>query len=750
MQIKSLHIVSFGGLRNRDIDLDEGVNVIEGANEAGKTSAAMFIKFIFYGLSSKGLKAEGASERARFINRETSQAAGYIMAEASDGTLYRLERVLIASDGTTPRERIRIINQKTGETVTGQNPGEYFFGVPEDVFVGTAFVSQNRPVKPDVSGEGVSKGSVENLLTSADENVDIKRAVKKLDAVRRELCHKKGAGGEISELCEKRSSLAAERDRTAGRAAEILSVSSSVNDIKTRISELRESQDRQARIFSALDKIELKHRFESLDAAAEQIADLTNSVRMIDESPVGGSFEDELLAAERDVRAYAEEDAAYREKLPQYPEEDDDIVIPDGDAAVSEVRRNEKTARALFGVSIALLICGIAALAAAVVMYLIGADRFLLPAGIAVILALTGIAFLIVRGRYTEKLRTLLGEWGAESTDEIDDAVADTIESMRRTQALINEKRELTESLGKARAKGECAKEKIAALASKVHLSAGADLGETIKALRQIAASAREERSTLLKKTDVLRGRLEVLAEQLDGTDRAAAIYDADAALATEDGQTAASLTPDGVKSLEKEKEFTDTALKAAVKRKESLDERLAELGKLSRTPDEIETMISSLDERIEELSLRRDACELAQEAIRRAGESMRSGVIPRISGNASRIIADCTEKYTRLTVDSAFACGLGDGDDVKTSEFFSRGTGDLAYIALRIALAEEVFRAERPTLIFDESFAHVDSGRLKNVLRMLSTGDGQHLVFTCRSEEAEAARALDCSVIKL
>ena len=160
--------------------------------------------------------------------------------------------------------------------------------------------------------------------------------------------------------------------------------------------------------------------------------------------------------------------------------------------------------------------------------------------------------------------------------------------------------------------------------------------------------------------------------------------------------------------------------------------------------------MINSLDERIEELSLRRDACELAQDALLHAGEAMRSGVIPRISEKASRIISDCTGKYSRLTVDSAFSCGLGEGDDVKTSEFFSRGTGDLAYIALRIALAEEVFRAEAPTLIFDESFAHVDSGRIKNVLRMLSSGDGQQIVFTCRSEEAEAARALECSVITL
>ena len=750
MQLKSLHIVSFGGLRNRDIELCEGVNVIEGMNEAGKTSAAMFIKFIFYGLSSKATKNEGASERTRFINRETSQASGYIMAEASDGTLYRLERAIIVSDGAAPREKIRIINQTTGETISGQNPGEYFFGVPENVFVGTAFVSQNRPVKPDIAGEGMSKGSVENLLTSADENVDIKRAVKKLDNVRRELCHKKGAGGEISELKEKRASLTAEKNSIAGKAAEILSVTASVTDIKSRIAELEETQDQHTKIFDSLEKIETKRKFDALDGTGRSIADINNSVMLIDKSPVGGTFESDLLTAERDVRAHDEAEAAAQEKLADYPEDNGDIDIPDGNAAVAQLRKSEKSAHMLFIAGLVLLLGGIAAVVTAVVFYLFELGKFMVPLGIAGMLALTGIAMFIFRAGSIRTIDDLLDEWGSDSTVDFESAVAEKIDSLEETQALIEEKRALVDSLEKSAERRAFAEEKLEDLAKSVNLGAAADIYALIKALHGVADSAKAERNALLEKSAKLKGRLEVLSEQLEGVDRAAAVADADAALATEYGRVAARLTPEDVKTLTKEKEFTDTALKSAIRRKESLDERLAELGKLNRTPDEIETMINTLDERIEELSLRRDACELAQDALLHAGEAMRSGVIPRISENASRIISDCTEKYSRLTVDNAFSCGLGEGDDLKTSEFFSRGTGDLAYIALRIALADEVFRAEMPTLIFDESFAHVDSGRIRNMLRLLSAGEGQHLVFTCRTEEAEAARALNCGVIKL
>ena len=182
-----------------------------------------------------------------------------------------------------------------------------------------------------------------------------------------------------------------------------------------------------------------------------------------------------------------------------------------------------------------------------------------------------------------------------------------------------------------------------------------------------------------------------------------------------------------------------------------NLEEKLTEAGKLAHNPDQLATLISAADKRIEELTLRHDAIELAKSAILGAGESMRSGVIPKISEAASRIISGATEKYNKLTIDSAFSCGLSNESDTVTSEYLSHGTGDLAYIALRIALADEVFRGEKPTIIFDESFAHIDSSRIRNVMRILSVASSnQYIVFTCRADETNAAKTLGCNTIKL
>ena len=53
LTIRKLNLIDFSGARNRTLELSDGFNVIEGANESGKSTVAAFIKFIFYGFADK-------------------------------------------------------------------------------------------------------------------------------------------------------------------------------------------------------------------------------------------------------------------------------------------------------------------------------------------------------------------------------------------------------------------------------------------------------------------------------------------------------------------------------------------------------------------------------------------------------------------------------------------------------------------------------------------------------------------------
>jgi DNA repair exonuclease SbcCD ATPase subunit len=67
MIIQKIHINSFGPAIERDYNLESGINVVEGKNESGKTTIAMFIKFVLYGLGGRATEG-GLSERKKYVN----------------------------------------------------------------------------------------------------------------------------------------------------------------------------------------------------------------------------------------------------------------------------------------------------------------------------------------------------------------------------------------------------------------------------------------------------------------------------------------------------------------------------------------------------------------------------------------------------------------------------------------------------------------------------------------------------------
>lgn len=761
MKLTLLHIISFGGLNNYDIRLDDGVNVLYGPNESGKSSAAMFIKFVFYGLSSKAPRGE-SSERDRYINRLTGQAAGYLLLETADGTEYRVERAILTSDDAPARERVRIINRVTGETITGQNPGEYFFGVTEDVFLNTCFVGPtagNSP-RPQVQ-------ALENLLTSADENVDIRKAVRTLDNIRREICHKTGNGGELNELRAKRAALAEEMQNTAGTSAEILRVSTSLDDIRKRIRELEENQQTYTGIFTALDKILLRRRIEAAAQLEQNIAALRSTVAELDASALGTEFAEALDKAERDIRRYTDACAAYslasagNSAFPDtdeidFPEEADPIPVSADLQPLETAHRLEKNAHTQFTCTLVFFLAGLFGFAASLLMYWFNTDTYIVPLVMTLAFVTSGVVFIILHTRSANELTRLLNDWNTASIEELEQFFHDP-EAEETDSVATDVSDEVTDTLAETddpafrqlKEAFEAAAVKVSELCRTAGIDESDDLTETLTALRTAADDIRRDREAMTAKLSNLTGKLELLNEQLAGVDRLQAEYEYKEVLKTPHGQTAEKLAADEVKALMKERDFTAAALRSAEQRRSDLETQLANLGTPAYTPDEAATALDELDRRIEELSLRHDACELAKTALLQASESMRSDVMPKITQNASILLSGATSgTHENLTLDGDWSAGCSTDTDNLTAEHLSQGTSDLAYLALRIALAEEIFRKEAPFLLFDESFSHIDVSRIRGIVSLLL--DGQHLILTCRREEAEAAELAGASVLPM
>ncbi len=746
MKLTLLHIISFGGLTNREIRLDDGVNILYGPNESGKTSVAMFVKFIFYGLSSKSPKSGEPSERARFIHRLTGQAAGYLLLETDEGVEYRIERAILTSDNSPSRERVRIINRATGESLTGQNPGEYFFGVSEDVFLNTCFVAQNDFAKPDA---GSINAAALNILSSADETVDVNRAIRTIDNVRREICHKNGTGGELAELRDRRDTLSAELENLSGKSAEILKVSGSLDDIKKRIGELEETRDRCNGIADALDKILLKRRITTAETAEKNIAALDETLAELEKSPLGTGFAEAVAEVEHDLYLFSE--ARVRDGFDDpSPEED---ASPADDAAdptvlrvdpLEEALRLDTAAHFRFTVSIALFVAGLFGLTASLLMYYFNTDLYLLPLLMTLAFVTLGVIFILLHSRSSAALTHLLNDYGTESIDELEELLqtpdfdeegaAETEEDLPAADETPS-----GEHLTPNDLRYHAVLERLEALCNIAGVELREPLNETVAELHKTADDIRTDRDAMLAKRANLAGKLEVLNEQLANVDRLQAEFEYKEILRQPYGKEASALNTDGVKALMRERDFTVNALKSAEQRRTELEHRLAELGTPAHSPAEALTEIDNLNRQIEELTLRRDACELAKTALTEASEAVRSGVIPKIAQNASILLSGATSgTHETLTLDPNLTAGCSTETDVLSSEYLSRGTSDLAYLSLRIALAEEIFKTESPFFLFDESFAHVDIARIEGITSLLL--DTQSLILTCRREESLAA----------
>lgn len=112
MIIKELNIKSFGAIKNKKISLTEGINVIYGKNESGKSTTEGFISILLYGMSG-GRKNLKQNERKRFIPWKENTAQGEIHIKHGEDEII-IERTF----GSTKKEdTINFINFLTGEKI---------------------------------------------------------------------------------------------------------------------------------------------------------------------------------------------------------------------------------------------------------------------------------------------------------------------------------------------------------------------------------------------------------------------------------------------------------------------------------------------------------------------------------------------------------------------------------------------------------------------------------------------------------
>lgn len=188
MIINKLHIENFGKLHNIDLNFNDNLNQIIKENGWGKSTLAMFIKAMFYGMPAKTRGDDFKSERTKYMPWQGGNYGGYIEFRKDDKN-YRVTRIF----GKSPEfDSFELLDLGNNQLIKSEfsSLGEELFGIGEESFKMTAFFPQlnfrsNANSELTANLTGVNKyqddlASIDNAIKKLKEKrLDIKRQIPK-------------------------------------------------------------------------------------------------------------------------------------------------------------------------------------------------------------------------------------------------------------------------------------------------------------------------------------------------------------------------------------------------------------------------------------------------------------------------------------------------------------------------------------------------------------------------------------------
>ncbi len=754
MIIKQINIKSFGQLNNMTLDFSSGANVVEGQNEAGKSTIAAFIKYMLYGFDTKETPGE-LSERRRRISWKSGVAEGS-MNVVVKGKEYLIIRSTVPSgngERVSYKEDSSIIDLESGTPAFGKVPaGEVFFGVDRELFETTAFVGQLN--ETEING-GTVVESIENILFSASEKINTQRASNRIAEKMETLLHPGKTGGAIIDLMKKQDELSAELERTDEANKLILIKEAELHEIRKKREEAEQKRDdlldldlcyRNSMVIGTFDKLhELE---EEAIAKAEIYNDFIRANTRCDFVPSGEYLTDLSVAR----RAMTDSFQHLEEAEERYGKEKNAIGITHeiesaialSDTLGKEVKVREKSSlhasnkiKCIAGGIFAILV-----FIASIVFEIAGAALPILPkiaVAVLAVIALCGAGALAYLYVGADREQTALCKlFGTESRDELLRKI-DVIEEARlKRDTMIDSTENARLALEAAREEYERARAEL----TRTVLRWGEEppLSDLESFLDSLEAKVRDFLEQKRKLRDD-KNTIEITVKEIRRSLSDKSEIDIRAQVSPLKRKVLAEINHDEIiNGIANARAVIDEQQRLAF----NVENELAELKYRATDPGELYSKIQALETKINLLRAKHKAYFVALRALGSASENLRAEISPRIAEYASTLLEIMTDgKYTGLEVGTDMSLSFcGEDSEARSIDYLSGGTRDLAYVAVRMALIDMLY-AENPPICFDETFASQDNRRAESMMKAigkLATDGYQSFIFTCRAREAQLA----------
>ncbi len=688
MRICTVYIEEYGALRDKRLELSNGLNLLTGENESGKSTVCAFIKFVLYGHMAK--------ERSAHASAVSGISSGYLTLLHSDEKVYRITRREVGS-----RSKVTVFCETDVTEISSFGvPGEYFLGIPSELYTRSVFISQKENDELDKK----SSDAVTNLLTSGSDTTNVKRAKDRLTDKRRSYKLDRGVGGVIGET----ETLLSEKKRELSEAVRKKQLSGEIADKIAETEKALIRLEKEIRLEKHRKILEIKRESEQLKSELQKV----NASR----SDSNGALNTEYIRTLRSLSHdcdMARQNASVLSSTPRLKP-----TAPSGYEYFGAVSADELKAKWRLSVKWknSLTAMMLSSFAVAVSLFALSV--------ISLIIAIFGVPFCVLGIVLAVMRKKALNSLQFKALDEIDALFA----SFEKYEAALASYEELDGKIKSAEAEAEKTEAKLKAELQKSGMSCLDD-----------AESAYDEQLRTRNAEDARRFDLTARLENAEG--RLSTYSDGEIASALEAERNSELDAPTG--------SVSGTSLEMLLqllnmRKKESADLR-EELARFEgETPIDTAVLAIEVEELQERLALytkEYDAVRLAISTLEEAERAVRGQFIPQISAIGGGYFEKITEnRYASLSLNSEFGVSCSDSDGTPTrSEHFSGGSYALAWFCLRLALCERLSEGTPLPLILDEPFVYYDGARLTHTLSLLSEiaeSGTQVLLFSASDRE--------------
>ncbi len=662
MIIKELNIISFGKFTNKVISFDKGINLIYGENESGKSTIIAFVQFMFYGITSRKLAiAENIKLKYTPWNSEIMEGE---LTYSLDGTDYVIHRKC------GKRNLVEVLNKNTGEKLGAditKNIGMYLFGLSEEAFTKTLFISQSGlATGPDKNGILVKR--LTNLESDDTDGSSYTKVKKQIEEEIANLSSTKRSGALIPKI----------KNQTDELTQRLISIQQTIKSIETgkaeaenialEIKRLNAEKDRLKSEIDICEKAKLAQDYKSAEEkhiiAKEKYDAANDEYSKLDLSG---------------MEAFEDIDADTVSKITADNGEDINMLA----SSVVFAKEKANSAKTLCIVSaIGFVVCAILG--------------FIYPIAFSAMAVFAAIAIYALVSFKTQSKK-------ASETEE-------------KIAGIKSEKNALLSEFGCTTASEFVKKHsEYTSLASKK-----ASIETSIEFLKNEMLSSKSALDKILQEIITKYDKLENVLNIFSKCDNIGSIEAKKAEL-------------EDISASIHHLSTRETVIKAALSDEKSVfDEFIS-------TKESIEYN----NKLIAEYQARLDILTRALDVLNKSFSEIENNFAPKLNKNAGKILSEITnEKYHDLLINHDFQTHISSGNGYYESPYFSGGTIDQLYFAVRFGIIETIREDEKSHPVFlDDVFCQCDAKRLLGAVEFLKkySAENQIIYTTCHEREKAA-----------